>query len=366
MNLNIPKPWRSLLIRYGTAIVATLLATLLRELLDPILEHRAPFSAYYAAVMFTAWYGGLGPSLLALVSGAVLADYFFIEPRLSLFTSNLEQQVSLGLFVAVGVVVAVLSESLHASRRRTKRPVPNWLRPTAGLQKEIAERQQAEQWLLESEQRFRGYFEQGLVGMAMLSAERDWIEANRRLCQMLGYSEQELMSKKWAELVHPDDQPGDEVRFKQMLGRTSSKATSRINASSARMARYCKPAFPCSACGSPMAPWIASWSWFRTLPNANRRRMWRPLPDRNFRSKRGSGASKRRRKWLRSGPLSIIRHFPGATVRIWTAPGNLAVLGRGWPCPKLLARRHLRFLSEIYRIWYGECSTIGGTQNLLV
>ncbi len=218
MNLNIPKPWRSLLIRYGTAIVATLLATLLRELLDPILEHRAPFSAYYAAVMFTAWYGGLGPSLLALVSGAVLADYFFIEPRLSLFTSNLEQQVSLGLFVAVGVVVAVLSESLHASRRRIETARAELAEANRGLQKEIAERQQAEQWLLESEQRFRGYFEQGLVGMAMLSAESGWIEANRRLCQMLGYSEQELMSKQWAKLVHPDDQPGDEVRFKQILG----------------------------------------------------------------------------------------------------------------------------------------------------
>ena len=200
------------------AVVATLLATLLRKLLDPILENMSPFSAYYAAVMFTAWYGGLGPSLVALVSGAVLADYLFIEPHLSLFASNLEHQVGLGLFVAVGVVVALLSESLHASRRRIEAARAELAEANRGLQKEIAERQRAERWLLESEQRFRGYFEQGLVGMAMLSAERDWIEVNHRACQMFGYTEEELMKKKWADLVHPDDQPADDVHFKQILG----------------------------------------------------------------------------------------------------------------------------------------------------
>ena len=203
--------------RYGTAIAATLLATLLRKLLDPILQNTAPFSAYYAAVMFTAWFSGLGPALVAIVSGAVLADYLFIEPHLSLFASNLEHQVALGLYIAVGIFMAWLSESLHASRRKTETARAELAEANGQLQKAIAEQQQAEQWLLKSEQRFRGYFEQGLVGMAMLSAEREWIEANRRLCRMLGYSEEELMSKKWAELIHPDDLPGEDVHFKQIL-----------------------------------------------------------------------------------------------------------------------------------------------------
>ena len=218
MNIAVSKSWRSLLVRYGTAVSTTLLATLLRMLLNPILEHKATFSAYYAAVMFTAWYSGLGPSLVAIASGAILADYFFIEPRLSLFNYNLDDQVGLGLYIAVGIVVAVLCESLHASRRRTETARAQLDKVNRALQKEIAERQQAEQWLLESEHRFRGYFEQGLVGMAMLSADRNWIEANHCVCQMLGYSEEELMSKNWAELVHPDDLPGEEVHFKQLLG----------------------------------------------------------------------------------------------------------------------------------------------------
>jgi PAS domain S-box-containing protein len=218
VKTTVSNRWCSPLIRYGTAIAATLLATLLRELLDPILENVAPFSAYYAAVMFTAWYGGFGPSLVAIFFGAVLADLLFIEPYRSLFVTNLEHQVALGFYIVVGTVVAALCESLHANRRRIETARAELDEANRGLQKEIAEHQQAERWLLESEQRFRGYFEQGLVGMVMLTAGRDWIEANHRACQMLGYSEVELMCTKWADLVHPGDLPGEELHFKQMLG----------------------------------------------------------------------------------------------------------------------------------------------------
>ena len=84
------------------------------------------------------------------------------------------------------------------------------------LQSEIAERKQAELWLLESEQRFRGYFEQGLVGMAILSPEREWVEVNERLCKLLGYSEDELVRKSWAELTHADDRSAEESQFQRM------------------------------------------------------------------------------------------------------------------------------------------------------
>ena len=216
---------RSPLFRYGMAVVATMLATLLRKLLDPVLDHTAPFTVYCVVVMFAAWYGGWGPALLAMVSGGLLADLLFIAPRGSLLIHDLEHQVSFGLYLFVGVVVALLSESLHASRRRTEAAHAKLEAAHAeladanrGLQKEIEERQRAEQWLLESEQRFRGYFEQGLVGMAMLSADRAWIEVNHRLCQMLGYSEEELTRKTWTQLTYPDDLPGEEAQIQRMLG----------------------------------------------------------------------------------------------------------------------------------------------------
>jgi PAS domain S-box-containing protein len=209
--------YRPVLVRYGIAVLATLIATLARKALDPVLENSAPFSAYYAAVMFTAWYAGLGPSLFALVAGTILADWLFIEPHLSLLAFNLEHQVGLGLYLVVGVMVATLSESLHASRRRTEMARAELAAANRELQKEIAERRQAECWLLESEQRFRGYFEQGLVAMAMLSADKAIVEVNPRLCQMLGYPEFGLLDKKWTDLVHPADLPQEEGHFQRLL-----------------------------------------------------------------------------------------------------------------------------------------------------
>ena len=206
------------LLHYGTAIVATALATMVRFWLDPVLEDSLPFTTYYAAVMFVAWYAGWTPALLAMVSGGLLAAYLFTEPRGSILIYSLEHQVGIVLYCVVGVVIIVLTESLRRSRRRAEATSARLADAARDLEKQIAEREQTERWLLESEQRFRGYFEQGLVGMAMLSEQREWMEVNQRFCQLLGYSEVELAKKSWTELTHPDDLPVEDAHFRRMLG----------------------------------------------------------------------------------------------------------------------------------------------------
>jgi PAS domain S-box-containing protein len=203
-------------LRYGIAVVSIVLATLLRLWLDPILDDYIPFTTYYAAIMFTAWYGGLGPSIAALISGALLASYLFVEPRRSLMISNLEHQVGMLLFLLVGIVVSLLTESLREGRRRMEAARADLAAANNALQKEITERKQAERWLLESEERFRSYFEQGLVGMAILSPQRDWIEVNERLSRMLGYQELELPAATWRELTPPADRDAEERYFQRI------------------------------------------------------------------------------------------------------------------------------------------------------
>jgi len=85
------------------------------------------------------------------------------------------------------------------------------------LQNEISKRKQVEGELKESEDRFRGYFELGRVGLAETSPEKGWIRVNKQLCQMLGYSKFELKAKTWAELTHPDDLAEDVAQFNRML-----------------------------------------------------------------------------------------------------------------------------------------------------
>ena len=79
------------------------------------------------------------------------------------------------------------------------------------------EREKTEELLRESEARFRSYYELGLVGMAITSLEKGWIQCNDCLCSMLGYTREELTSKNWAELTHPDDLAADEAQFFRVL-----------------------------------------------------------------------------------------------------------------------------------------------------
>ncbi len=73
------------------------------------------------------------------------------------------------------------------------------------LKREVEERRRAEEALQQSERRFRNYFEQGLIGMAVTSLDKRWLEVNDRLCEILGYSREELVQTNWAALTHPDD-----------------------------------------------------------------------------------------------------------------------------------------------------------------
>lgn len=83
--------------------------------------------------------------------------------------------------------------------------------------RDITEHKQAEQSLRESQEDFQRYFNMGTVGMCVTSPEKGWIEVNDRLCQMLGYSRDELHKVTWSELTHPDDLDADLTLFNQIL-----------------------------------------------------------------------------------------------------------------------------------------------------
>ncbi len=70
---------------------------------------------------------------------------------------------------------------------------------------DISERKQVEQSLREAEARFRSSFEAAAIGMALVSIEGGFVDVNPALCQIVGYSHDELTRKTFQEITHPDD-----------------------------------------------------------------------------------------------------------------------------------------------------------------
>ena len=82
---------------------------------------------------------------------------------------------------------------------------------------QIGEREQADELLRESQARFQAFYDLGLVGLTITSPEKGWLQINDCLCNMLGYTEDELKTMTWTQLTHPDDIAEDDARFKQIL-----------------------------------------------------------------------------------------------------------------------------------------------------
>ena len=83
--------------------------------------------------------------------------------------------------------------------------------------RDISKRKQAEAALRESEQRFRGAFETSPIGMALVAPDGQWLQINRRVCEITGYSEPELLSLTFQDITHPDDLEQDLDYVHQML-----------------------------------------------------------------------------------------------------------------------------------------------------
>jgi PAS domain S-box-containing protein len=82
-------------------------------------------------------------------------------------------------------------------------------RAILGLIRDIGRRVEAEQALRESEEKFGNAFRHSPHGMAFVSPDGRWLKANRALCEMLGYTEDELFERNFADVTHPDDVPVD-------------------------------------------------------------------------------------------------------------------------------------------------------------
>ncbi len=97
--------------RYAVALLATVVALLVRLGLNPFLGDYVPYITLLPAVAFCAWYCGLGPSILSVVLALIGAQYWFIPPAHSLRIVGTAHIIGILAFLSVSSVLMAMGEA---------------------------------------------------------------------------------------------------------------------------------------------------------------------------------------------------------------------------------------------------------------
>ena len=113
--LRIRRP----LLRYGIAVLSVATGLLLSLLLQP-LANETNFLLFVAAVMISAWYGGLGAGLLATALAVLVSSYFLLPPLYTLNMADPDDVVHLGLFILVALLISSLHQKVRSAQRQAE------------------------------------------------------------------------------------------------------------------------------------------------------------------------------------------------------------------------------------------------------
>jgi PAS domain S-box-containing protein len=186
---NIPN-WQ----RYGIAIPATLVAALLVAAVSRwTAVDVTPLQILTLGVVVAAYVGGGGPGVFATVLGALVATFFFLEPKYSFRLDAAAEQVRLAVFVVVGLVISMLAGSIHRFRRGAEQA------------RQLAyetERAQTET-IRSAAERFRLILDTAHDAFAAIDMENKVVEWNPQAERMFGWSRAEVMGQPVVELIVP-------------------------------------------------------------------------------------------------------------------------------------------------------------------
>lgn len=122
---------------------------------------------------------------------------------LALVVSTSSFTVLIGTLLFLGFNTSRLSSSLS--------------RANDALRQRGAELEIAVQSLRDSEKRFRATFEQAAVGIAHVGPDGRWLRVNQKLCDIVGYTRDELLSLTFQDITYAEDLDADLAQMHQVL-----------------------------------------------------------------------------------------------------------------------------------------------------
>jgi len=154
MSMSNPLLWPKVRViwGYGIALLSVYTALLISRW-PPVRLETAPVSLFLGAIMLSAWFGGLGPGLLATALSSLAFDYYFLPPIYSLVAKP-DEIPRLVIFTVSALFVGSLSaaqraatESLRRARDDLRVTVQELQKTNEALHAESLERKHAEEAL---------------------------------------------------------------------------------------------------------------------------------------------------------------------------------------------------------------------------
>ncbi len=79
------------------------------------------------------------------------------------------------------------------------------------------ERKRSDEALKASEARFQSAFDYAPIGIGLISPDGRWQQANRSLCEIVGYTKDELLKVTFSDIMHPDEVTAAEENLRQLF-----------------------------------------------------------------------------------------------------------------------------------------------------
>ena len=175
-----------LLLRYGIAVGSVAVVLGLHLLLDSLFMHYSFLqlilgaTVLSASILVSAWYGGLGPGLLATALAALISDFHFVYPVHS-FSGTSTEATPLVAFVLEGMFISSLAVALKYARSSAEERT--WKARSLG-------------------KRYRAVVEQAEEGILLIDVStKRVLDVNTAYQSLLGYSPEEMSYLTLYDLV---------------------------------------------------------------------------------------------------------------------------------------------------------------------
>jgi PAS domain S-box-containing protein len=209
--------------RYGMALLSCGVTFIVCLFLNEALSGSLPLTLFIVPVVVSAWFGGLGPGLLATAVSAMASDYFLTETRFAFFAMDTADWERLILFLATSVMVNWVIVIMRDAQQEVEIRAHEALQRQIELEEQIIERERARaerERLIAEEKRASEALRinQERLNLAQKASRSGSFEWNLQTNAIIWSEENEVLFglkpggfggaiEDWEKYVHPEDLP---------------------------------------------------------------------------------------------------------------------------------------------------------------